>query len=296
VPRSSSNAPTEAQRRQALDFAEIGRRSAIRGDRAVAIEQLRQAAALDPTNADVVYELARDYETTGDSTSAANAYCRFLAIAPDAPEAAEARDRVAVLAPARHVAPSSQAATLFAAAVTAYDQARMTEAEGTFGGVINAEPTWADAYYDRALARIGIGSRLPAAGDLEAYLQLKPQAEDRTQVAAWIQSLRRRPPSARTALQLGLLIPGGGQIYTGRPVRGIAVLGGAAVAMGFGLARHTRMTSVQQTTTDPFGSTYTYTVDRRTTHRPNLVTGVAIAGSLAVMSAVEAFRYAARRP
>jgi len=291
TPAPLPTAPTSAQRDRARGLAEAGRQAAISGDRTLALSQLRQAAALDPTNADLAYQLARDYETAGDRASAAKEYCRLLAVAPEVPEAAEVRDRIAALAPPRAASPS-RASTLFAGGVAAYEHARMADAEAMFGNTIAAEPTWADAYYDRALARIATGDRSRAASDLETYLRLEPRADDRAQVRVWIESLRRSQPSAPLALGLGLIVPGGGQFYTRRPVHGALVAAGALAGIGFALEPHTKTTSVQKTATDPFGNSYTFTATRRTTDRPYLIPGLAAAGAFALTSAVEAFMFA----
>jgi hypothetical protein len=202
-------APTSAQRRAARDLAERGQQAAILGDRSAAREQLRQAAALDPSDPDLAYQLARANDAAGAPADAAAEYCRFLALAPSAPEAAEARDRIAALAPPAAAAP---------------------------------------------------------------------------------------PPSARfspaRALSLGLVLPGAGQFYTGRPVVGALSLGAAGAALACGLRQSTSLTSVQQTALDPFGNPYTYTSTRQTSSRPCLVPGLVAAGLIAVTTAVEASNYA----
>ena len=80
------------------------------------------------------------------------------------------------------------------------------------------------AYYDRALARLGRGATQLASVDLEQYLRLKPEADDRAAVVTRIAALQRRTLSPATALSVGLVLPGGGQYYTRRPVRGVIAL------------------------------------------------------------------------
>ena len=191
--------PTDAQRRRARDLAQNGRQAAILGDSAAAFAQMREASQLDPTDGDLAYQLARAYETAGSSANAAKEYCRFLAIAPNAPEAGEARSRVATLAPPNLSAGPTVASALFDAGVAAYERKQLAEAEAKFGAAITAEPTWADSYYDRALVRIAQGDPRRAQTDFEEYLRLKPQAPDRAQVVARIETLRQRPLSARTS-------------------------------------------------------------------------------------------------
>jgi tetratricopeptide (TPR) repeat protein len=284
--------PSDEQRRKARGLAQTGRQAAILGDSSTALTQLREASMLDPTDAELAYELARAYETAGAGGSAAKEYCRFITIAPNAPEANEARNRITTLAPPAPDPSSSIAKALFLAAVASYERGQMTDAGAKFTAAINAEPTWADAYYDRALVRGALQDQARAMSDFEEYLRLKPQASDRAQVLARVDELRRRPPSPGEALGLGLILPGGGQFYTGRPIRGAIFLAGASAALGFALQTHTTLTTVQQTATDPFGNPYTFTTTVPKTDHPNLVPGIAIAGAIGVGSAIEAFLYA----
>jgi len=255
---------------------------------------MREASTLDPTDADLAYQLARAYETAGAGPNAAKEYCRFLSIAPNAPEAAEARNRVAALVPVTHSSAPTVASTLFGAGITAYERTQLTEAEAKFAAAINAEPTWADSYYNRALVRVAQGDRQRALTDFEEYLRLKPQAPDRAQVVARIESLRVRPPSPGQALGLGLVLPGGGQFYTRRPIRGVLFLAGTSAAIAFGLQQEKSTKSIEQTGKDPFGNSYTFTTTQTTTDRPNLVPGIAIAGALFAGSALESFMFARR--
>lgn len=204
-------APTPEQRRAARDLAQRAQQAAILGDRAAAREQLRQAAMLDPRDPDLAYQLARANDAAGAAADAASEYCRFLSLAPDGAEAAEARERVAILAPPARATPA---------------------------GVPRLSPT--------------------------------------------------------RALSLGLLVPGAGQFYTGRPVAGVLAFGGAAAAVACAASQRTSVTSVQETALDPFGNPYTYTARRQTSSHPCLVPGLAAAGAIAVTSAIEAFNHARR--
>jgi TM2 domain-containing membrane protein YozV len=206
----TASPPTDSQRLAARALVQRAQQAAILGDRASAREQWRQAAALDPTDADLAYQLARAHDGAGASADAATEYCRFLALAPNAPEAAEARERVAILSPL---------------------------------------------------------SRAPAA---EAPPSL---------------------PSPGRALALGLIVPGAGQFYTGRPLRGTIALAAAGVAIGVGVRTRTTMQSEQQTALDPFGNPYTFTTTRTSSSRPWLAPALATAGAIAIASAIEAFDY-----
>jgi tetratricopeptide (TPR) repeat protein len=291
-PAAAPRAPTNEQRRYARDLAERAQQAAILGDSLAARDQLRQAAVLDPTDPDLAYRLARTNETSGAIDDAAKEYCRFVALAPSAPETAEAREKVALLARPVLSAQAQAAEATFRAAIAAYERGQMIEAQAGFNSAIKSQPSWADAYYDRALVLLRLGQRDAAQRDFEQYLRLKPEADDRALVVARIDALRRGTPSPTNALAMGLVIPGAGQFYTGRPVRGLVSLIAAGGALAVGLQQSTKTVIVQQTATDPFGNPYTYTTSRLRTERPNLVPGVAVAGAIAVGGAIEAFVYA----
>jgi len=53
APVPAGRTPTDAQRRQARDLVQRGQQAALLGDSALAREQLRQAAALDPADPDL---------------------------------------------------------------------------------------------------------------------------------------------------------------------------------------------------------------------------------------------------
>lgn len=291
-PTVAARTPSDAERRQARDLALRGKQAAILGDRASARDQLAHAAALDPTDADLAYQHARALDAAGAGADAAKAYCRFLALAPSAPEAGEARERVAASAPPPRRTVSDDALARFRAALAAYDVHDMHTAEAALDTVTTLEPRWADAYYDRALVRLAQRRSAGAAGDFEQYLRLKPEADDRAAVIARIDALRRATLSPSRALSLGLVVPGGGQFYTGRPTRGLLTLGAFSLGVGCALQQRTTTTLTPQTAVDPFGNPYTFSSPRSTTDRPCLVPGVLAAAAVAIVSAYDAYRYA----
>jgi tetratricopeptide (TPR) repeat protein len=282
--------PTDVQRQQARDLAQRSQQAAILGDSLTARDELRRAVGLDPTDPDLAYRLARAHETVGASTDAAKEYCRFLTLAPSAPEAVEARERVALLIrPTSSLKPEVD--TTFRRAIAAYERGQMAEAEASFSKAIAAQPDWADAYYDRALALLARGQRERALRDFEQYLRLRPEADDRTAVVARINALRRGAFSPSAALSIGL-VPGGGQFYTQRPVRGVLMLAAVGGAVAFALQERSTSRTVSETATDPFGNPYTYTTSRLKTTRPNLIPGLAAAGAVTLAGAIEAFVFA----
>ena len=291
---SSPRAVTAEQRRQARELAQRAQQSAILGDRAAARDQLRQAASLDPANSDLAFQLARAQESVGANDDAVTEYCRFLALAPSAPEAAEVRERLAGLTRNAQPAVPDRILAPFRTGISAYEAGRYAQAAGSFGSAIALQPDWADAYYDRALANAARGERALAIADLQQYLRLRPEAEDRAAVIARIGTLRERPPSPGTALGLGLVIPGAGQIYTGRRAFGILTLAASGGILAYALK--SGEVTKQYTVTDakdPFGNPLPpYIATRTETGRPNLSPGLAGFGALVGITAIEAFVHA----
>lgn len=295
IVRTTPTAPTDAQRRQARDFVSRADQAAILGDTTSALANLRRARSVDAADPDLAYRLARLYETGAASDSAVKEYCRFLTLAPTSPDAADARERVSALAkPSNDPAVDSANARL-QQGLGAYDQGRMNDAESQFTRAIELQPAWADAYFDRGLAREAQGDRDQALSDFEVYVRIKPAADDRQAVNNRIASLRHTHYSPGQAFALGLIVPGAGQFYTRRAGWGIALLAATGGAIGYALAEQTKVTTQQQTATDPFGNPYTYTATLRGKERPGLVAGLAVAGALDFIGATEAALFAHRR-
>jgi Tfp pilus assembly protein PilF len=285
---AQASSPTEDQRRDARDLAQRARQSAILGDAAAALGQLRGAAGLDPTDPNLAYELARAYESAGVMTNAASEYCRFLSLAPNASEAAEVRTHVAAIVPPKPDTVVTIEGNAFKRGVDAYAKDQFPEAEASFGTVIKIDSTSADAFYNRAVVRAAQERRSDAADDFERYLRIRPEAADRAGVVARINDLRAVGLSASEAFGLGVVLPGGGQFYTRRPVRGMLSLIAVGGAAGFALLPKT--TTKTLSATDPFGNRYNYSVQSKS--RPYLIPGLSAAGGIALLSAIDAALYA----
>lgn len=284
---------TDVQRRAARDLAQRAQQSAILGDRTAARDQLRQAVGMDPANADFAYQLARAEESAGSSDAAAAQYCRFLTLAPSAPEASEARDRVASLTRTVLTSASDRVYAPFRDGITAYEAGRTAQAEALFSAAIKLQPDWAEAYYNRALTYAARGARELAVGDLQQYLRLRPEAEDRGAVVSRINGLRGAPLSPATALTFGIVIPGAGQFYTGRTLFGVATLAAASGALLYAVKSDPVVERYEATGEDPLtGIKYTYPASRSVVGHPHLVPGLAGVGAIALTSAIEAYVYA----
>lgn len=92
--------PSVQQRSAAARLISEANQAAILGDDHAALDLFRRAAALDPTDASVAYRIGRLHEELGEPREAAAEYCRYLALAPTSPEAAEVAAFVARFGPA----------------------------------------------------------------------------------------------------------------------------------------------------------------------------------------------------
>jgi len=98
------------------------------------------------------------------------------------------------------------------------------------------------------------------------------------------------PFTSMGALGRGLVVPGLGQLHTGRPVRGAIVLGG--VAAGVSLALRSGTAVETRTYEAPFGGTYQE--DVTVLEHPTRTLGIGLAAGMLVAGAIEAGLYAAR--
>jgi len=292
-PAPSPKPVAEAQRRAARELAQNAQQSAILGDRVAARDQLRQAIALDPGNADLAYQSARVHESAGALDDAAREYCRFISLAPNAAESAEAREKIATLAASSQEKVSEKVLAPFHAGIADYEAGRLAQAEAQFTAAIALQPDWADAYYDRALTHSARGHRELAVKDLQQYHRYKPEADDRAAVVSRIESLSEGALSPRSALAYGLVFPGGGQLYTGRKLVGTAIIGVTAGIVAYTLKTGPMEESYQAVGKIPFtDSTYLYTDTRTVLGRPYLKAGAAGLAAVMLASAFEASSYA----
>jgi tetratricopeptide (TPR) repeat protein len=254
APALPAATPDAARRAEAVRLGEAADVHMLAGELTQARDALRRAVALDAASAELAFRLARTYEELGDDRAAVAAYCRARALDLPPTERAEAEERVQAIAARLGAVPTEAAARSFAAGVSRYESGDVAGAEAAFTAAIAAAPGVAAAYHDRALARIRRGETNGAIADLDAYARLAPAAmtpalRDARAV------LRRGRHSPSAALAAGI-IPGGAQLYTGRPGRGALLA--AIAAAGVYLAVDGTPVAVERTATDPFGNEYTY--------------------------------------
>lgn len=268
---------------EANRLATLGQEASLEGDHRAARDLLKQAAQLNARDASLAYRLAREYEEMQQREDAVREYCRYLGLSPNAGDAPQIADRVTKLLPPAQVAHGTEVAREFKTALASYDSHAWSEAADRFGKVADGAPTLSAPVYDRGIAHARDGDNAGAIRDLSRYLQMEPQAPDAAAVRTRIQALRNGIPSAGKAFGLGLL-PGGGQFYTGQPALGVAVIAGAAA--GVALAVRTKTLIRDTTFIDPFGRPYPGTYSQ-TTH-PTLAVGIAVAGGVTILGAIEA--------
>jgi tetratricopeptide (TPR) repeat protein len=264
-----------------------GQEAALQGEHAAARDAFSKAAMRAPSNARVAYYLGREYEALDSATAAVREYCRYLALAPNAPDGDEVRGRVVRLVPSSELARVDEARANFRSGVALLERRQFAAAEAVFGAVTTQLPAAGEAYYNRGLARAARGERAAAIEDFEKYLDLTPGAANRADIRTASVRLQDRVYSPGRAFVSGI-VPGLGQMNTGRPLLGLAVLAAVAGAAYYGFLS-TETIRVQQFT-DPFGNSYSDSIPR--TERPHFVAAAAGAGALWLGASIEAMAYA----
>lgn len=237
--RAVSRMTSPREREEAAALAREATQAMILGDAERARSFLSGAAALDPTSTSIQLQLGRVLEELGNREGAFEAYCLALALTPSESGRAEADEAIRRLGSAREGPPVEAARAAFLAGVERFDASEYEEAELHFSRALAERPDWAAAHYNRGVTRLRLNR--PEAGhrDLVRYLELSPDAEEAASVRARlgarsdppVRNASRRSPAA--AMALGLVIPGMGQFYAGRPWTGVMYLlgaGGSAAA------------------------------------------------------------------
>ncbi|MEX0843440.1 MAG: tetratricopeptide repeat protein, partial [Gemmatimonadota bacterium] len=286
----SSEAPSESDQQEAERLSSEANQAAMLGDQDGAIVLLREAAELDPLSSAVAYRLARILEDGGEAEAAVGEFCRYLALEPDAPDAAETRLRAERLADPDRTPLSSAARSAFEQGVTAFDQGAYDEAARLFSRTILEGADWDDAYYNRGVSYLRAGRASAAAADLEWYLETSPAAGDRDAVQAQLSRIAPALPqySPGIALTTGLLVPGMGQFYSGRPGLGFLVLSTASTAAAVGFLHRKVEVDCLQVPADGVCPPQQILDER--VKRPLLVPGLATAAAITVVGAIVAFR------
>ena len=224
-----------------------------RGDLATATARFDEALRIDSSDA-------------GAATG--RAYAELWRLDPR-----QATHSTVALASPRPVTYPAQGASQLRAGIDYFAARNVQNAQRSLTSAATVAPTWPDVYYERALVYQADGQTSLAIADFQRYLQLRPNAVDRSAVESRIGALDRSPAKA---FAYGIF-PGGGQFYTHQPVLGIVVLGGVAASAVWALK------STPKIFTDPFGQRYPNGSERK-----NLNTGLAVGGGIWLIGALEA--------
>ncbi|HEX6964195.1 MAG TPA: tetratricopeptide repeat protein [Gemmatimonadaceae bacterium] len=255
------------------------------------------ALHLDGNNTAALTGLGYTFARSGEYATAQRRFEQALRIAPNDPDAAtglayaelwqfdprQAARRGDVLDVLHPAAYPVEATTRMRAGIEQLRQRNLPAAQYAFTAAIAAAPGWADAYYNRAMVYEAEGRPDRALPDLQKYLQLRPDASDRAAITQHVGALHVGDPG--TVLTHGLMAPGLGQFSTGRPAIGAAIVAGVVGSALWALS--TKTTTETRHFTDPFGIPYTDQVPVQ--HRPHLAIGAALAGTVWVLGAVEAY-------
>lgn len=282
------------ERQQALQLGVTARQALILGDAERARGLLDRAVTLAPSSGALAYQYGRVLEDLGERRSAVLQYCGALSSGAEGDDATDARARIDRFAEEerRRVAP--EALEAFSEAITAAGEGRFDESEAAFQRAVDAHADLPEAEFNRAVVLELAGRPLDAAEAYRSYLQLRPNAPDAIRVSERIGQLQVAPgarPSAGSALALGMLLPGGGQFYTGRPRGGMALLAvaGGAAAAAF-LVKETDVRCLRAV--EPGESCPPDQVIGRTTSHPYRTLGLVGIGAVALGGAIEAFLHA----
>ncbi|MGI9629083.1 MAG: hypothetical protein ACR2QM_19785, partial [Longimicrobiales bacterium] len=205
-----SVSPSPADRAEADRLLARATQLTLLGEDESAVELLGQAAALNPASPDVAYRLGVAEREIGRSNEAVVHYCRYLTLSPGAADGDDVRALVAELVPPSQPLYGTQAANRFRDGVEAWDGGDADQAYAAFSDVVQMAPSLPEGAYNRGLVAAYQGRNDQAAGDLGAYVALRPTASDRDLVDEWRQQLGS-PIEARnptTALAGGLAVPG----------------------------------------------------------------------------------------
>ncbi len=291
---SAPEPPTEEERGQARQLGSTARQTVILGDLTRARELLTRAVSLDGGAAGLAYQYGRVLEDLGETRAAVEQYCRALAFGAADDDAQDARNRIDSYADATRRRIPPEALEVFRAGVAAAGEGRMDDAERAFSTAQQLHSDFPEADYNRGIVLEALGRPAAAVEAYRSYLSQRPSAPDANPVSERIGQLQVVPTQSRSsgsALALGILLPGGGQFYTGRPLGGVVILAlaGGAAAAGF-LIEEVDVRCLNAV--EPGQSCPPSEIIGETRTLPYRTYGLAGAGALMLAGALEAFFHA----
>ncbi len=284
-------APSADERAQVAELTSSSDQAVMLGDLSRAVALLDRATELDPGSAELAYRRARALEDLADAPAALDEYCRALSLAPDG-GIRDARARLEDLAGVEGATLPVEAITQFEAGLAAADRGAMGVALASFARAAMRAPTWASAEYNRGVVLARQARSREAATSLLRYLELRPDAPNAIAVMQRVGQLQsvgvRTGPSPGMTVALGLLVPGMGHFYSGRPLVGLTVMSvaGGALAAGYLIKKVdvVCLTPVPSGQRCPAGQ-----VVSRREEQPYLALALGAAVAAGVIGAVEAF-------
>lgn len=161
----------------AQDSAARGRALLVQGDDRQAASHLEAARALNPDNADVLFDLAVLRSRQGQDKDAERLYRQLVHDHPQWPQRPTAE---------------------FNLGVSLYRLKRFTDAEQTFESVLRAEPLSVDAHFNLANSLANLGAYAEAARHYETVLRLDHDHPDaQVNLAEMTKLLQRAVPTGR---------------------------------------------------------------------------------------------------
>lgn len=238
APRSVS----DEERSQAAQLSSSASEALILGDQQRARDLLTRAVELNPASPDLVFRLARVRDDLNEMDAAVTTYCRALSLGQEQEVADEIQRRIEALTARDETVIPDAAASAFRNGVLMERTGWTEDAFTSFSRAVSLAPDWADAHYNLGVILVGLHRRAAAQQELRRYLELAPDASDAFAVSELIGRMETatvgNQASPPAALGLGL-IPGMGQVYTARPGLGIGflALAGASTASAFFIER-----------------------------------------------------------
>ena len=290
-PFDAGTAAPAADRTEAAELLARADDAALLGESAEALALLRGAAALDPTSSEIAYRLARGLEEAPDPAGAVAEYCRFLSLEATGGQAEDALERLSALSEGAPASVDGRAEADFALGVERAAGGDLAGAEAAFSNAVTAAPDWPEAWYNRSLVRAEAGDPVGARTDLMRYLELRPGASDAGPVERRIASAPR--PTETTPVRVpaapnfaaNALLPGLGQLRSGRYLVGAAAFGAAAGAVAFGVLSERQVVRCRVV---PIGGECPEgQVAGTELERPYLVAGVGAAVLVSLLGALE---------
>jgi tetratricopeptide (TPR) repeat protein len=283
--------PSAEERAQAAELTSSSDQALMLGDLPRALALLDRATEIDAASAELAYRRARVLEDLAETSAAVDEYCRAHSLAPE-DGIRDAQARLQSLVEGDRAALPGEAIVAFTAGLTAVDRGSLSTALAAFERAASRAPNWSSAEYNRGVVLARQGRGREAATALLRYLELRPDAPDAIAVlqrVGQLQSLAVRDgPSPGITVALGVLLPGMGHFYAGRPVVGSTVLAvaGGALAAGYLV----KEVDVRCLTSVPSGERCPESeVVSRRTGRPYLTIAVGVAAAAGVIGAIEAF-------